>query len=516
MLRVCTNVLKKDGNRAIGTYIPRYMENGKENSVIKTVLNGETYIGNAFVVDSYYITAYCPLKDASGKVVGIFYIGIKRDQGNILRDKIIDSVVGKTGYIFVLGAKGRNKGRYLISAGGKRDGEVILDAKDDRGNLFIKEMVEKAVLAPKGEINLIEYYWKNIGEDEARKKISAYVYFPEWDWVIGAGAYEEDFLDGKKAIDSSLASMIKISTGSIILILLVSVGVGVLVARQITLPIMRIVDELTNNSDQVAAAAGQVSSASQQLAEGATEQAASLEETSSALEEMASMTKQNADNSNSANEIASESQKAAFAGNDSMTNMKTAMGQINTSSGEIAKIIKVIEEIAFQTNLLALNAAVEAARAGDAGKGFAVVADEVRNLAQRSAEAAKDTTALIEGAIQRVDNGTKITEEATGALSEIVKYSDNVANLIGEISVASQEQAQGVDQVNIAVAQMDKVTQSNAASAEESASASEELSAQAGLLKEMVVRLSNLVTGQHDNDSKIGKLPAIEMHNDAG
>ncbi len=267
------------------------------------------------------------------------------------------------------------------------------------------------------------------------------------------------------------------------------------ITRSITKPINRIIIGLTEGSEQVSSASGQVSSASQSLAEGATEQAAGLEETSSSLEEMSSMTKQNADNAQQANTLASEARKAADSGTESMARMNTAIQDIQKSSDETAKIIKVIDEIAFQTNLLALNAAVEAARAGEAGKGFAVVAEEVRNLAMRSAEAAKNTANMIEESVKNSKNGVNIATEVGKVLEEIVQGIGKTTDLVSEIAAASQEQAQGIDQVNTAMAQMDKVTQRNAANAEESASASEELSAQAEQMNGIVGELAALVGG---------------------
>jgi methyl-accepting chemotaxis protein len=210
---------------------------------------------------------------------------------------------------------------------------------------------------------------------------------------------------------------------------------------------------------------------------------------------MSSMTKQNADNAQQANTLATEAKKSAGTGTDSMTRMNAAIREIQKSSDETAKIIKVIDEIAFQTNLLALNAAVEAARAGEAGKGFAVVAEEVRNLAMRSAEAAKNTARMIEESVKNSKNGVDIATEVGKVLNEIVQSVGKTTDLVGEIAAASQEQAQGIDQVNTAVAQMDKVTQQNAANAEESASASQELSAQAESMKEVVSQLIALVGG---------------------
>ena len=248
--------------------------------------------------------------------------------------------------------------------------------------------------------------------------------------------------------------------------------------------------QVTEAVSQVTSASGEISTGAQNLAEGANEQASSLEEVSSSLEEMSSMTKQNADNSNQAKILATEARSAANSGDSSMKKMAEAIKEIKQSSDNTAKIIKSIDDIAFQTNLLALNAAVEAARAGEAGKGFAVVAEEVRNLAMRSAEAARNTADMIEEAVKNADGGVKITEEVASALGKIVDRAQKVGDLIAEIAAASNEQAIGIEQVNTAVAQMNQVTQSNAASSEESASAAEELSSQAAELLKMVGEFS--------------------------
>jgi len=244
--------------------------------------------------------------------------------------------------------------------------------------------------------------------------------------------------------------------------------------------------QVSEAAAQVSSASGEISSGAQSLAEGSNTQASSLEEVGASLEEMSSMTKQNADNSNQAKLLASEARGAANEGDAAMKSMASAIQQIKTSSDNTAKIVKTIDEIAFQTNLLALNAAVEAARAGEAGKGFAVVAEEVRNLAMRSAEAAKNTTEMIEESVKNADGGVKITQEVAKSLGQIVDRVGKVGDLIAEIAAASNEQAQGIEQVNTAVASMNHVTQQNAANSEESASAAEELSSQAAELSNMV------------------------------
>jgi methyl-accepting chemotaxis protein len=208
---------------------------------------------------------------------------------------------------------------------------------------------------------------------------------------------------------------------------------------------------------------------------------------------MASMTKRNAENARNANELAKQAREAADKGVNDMRTMSAAMEAIKVSSNDISKIIKTIDEIAFQTNILALNAAVEAARAGEAGMGFAVVADEVRSLAQRSAAAAKETADKIEGAIAKTGQGVEINSKVATALNDIMTKVRQVDELVTEVTSASREQTEGITQINTAVGQMDKVTQSNASNAEESAAAAEELNAQAGVMKESVNELLQLV-----------------------
>ena len=308
-------------------------------------------------------------------------------------------------------------------------------------------------------------------------------------------------------------------TGGLLTTLFIVVVFGALAAfvmhGQLIVPLMRALDKLTAVFSQVRATSNQLSANSQTLAEGASEQAASIEETSASLEELASMTRRNAENVQKTNDLAKQARSAADQGAGDMRAMSSAMEAIKASSDDIAKIIKTIDEIAFQTNILALNAAVEAARAGEAGMGFAVVADEVRNLAQRSAQAAKETAGKIEGAISKTTQGVAITQKVGAALNEIVAKARQVDELATEVAGASREQTQGITQINAAVSQMDKVTQNNAANAEESAAAAAELNAHAETMKESVAELFQLVGGSGEAAATRPAVPALrkkEVH----
>ncbi|MEO7426969.1 MAG: methyl-accepting chemotaxis protein [Fibrobacteria bacterium] len=330
---------------------------------------------------------------------------------------------------------------------------------------------------------------------------------PAFDAYMAAGdvsvKFNQDFTtnEGHEVNNAVTASRLLIWFGLGIAIALGAL-VGFLLSRSISNALNRIIAALASGSEQISSASGQVSQSSQSLAEGASNQASSLEETSASLEELSSMTKQNSESARQANAMADTARREAESSRAAMDRMGQAIGKIKQSADQTAKIIKTIDEIAFQTNLLALNAAVEAARAGDAGKGFAVVAEEVRNLAQRSAEAAKSTASLIEESQKNADQGVSVSGEVTAILNGIVDKVQKLAQLNGEVSSASQEQAKGISQIGIAVTEMDKVTQTNAANAEESASASEELFAQSRELNDMVSVLVGIVRGGNGSNAQ--------------
>ncbi|MGE4543972.1 MAG: methyl-accepting chemotaxis protein [Pedobacter sp.] len=563
MLRVATNVLKTDGRRAIGTFIPR-MKNGKPNPVIEAVLRGETYIGRAYVVNDWYITAYKPLWDRNhSRVVGVLYFGEKQENVKSLRKGILDIVVGKSGHVYVVGGTQDQKGKVLLSKDKNEEGTDLLSALDLNGSPYIRNILDKATALDNSDGKIGTFVEKYVLEDsqtgQPSTKLGVVSYYKPWDWVIVAEYDARDIENLIANMNDNLNTMAK----WIIFIALAAGGLTVVGAafggRAISRPLGEAVDMLqaleagkldqrleiksndeigqlattmnqfadnlsdeilaafqrlsegdftfeaagmikeplanTNRalnelmvqiqraSSQISSGSGQVADSSQALSQGATESASSMEQIGSSMRELESKTKNNADNAAQANNLSHNARKAAETGKCQMEEMVSAMQDINASSMDISKIIKVIDEIAFQTNLLALNAAVEAARAGQHGKGFAVVAEEVRNLAARSAVAAKETADLIEGSVNKTERGANIAGNAASALNEIVQEITRVTDFISDIALSSQEQVQGISQINQGLTQIDAVTQQNTATAEENAAVAEELSSQASALQ---------------------------------
>jgi methyl-accepting chemotaxis protein len=495
MLRIATNVLTKEGKRAIGTYIPAIGADGKSSPIIDAVLKGKTYKGKAFVVDSWYITAYEPMKDSDGDVIGMLYVGIKQENVTSLRKAILSVKAGRSGYVYVLRGTGAQKGEYVISKDSKLDGQNIWSAQSSNGDYPFQKIIGEATSAGDGNISYLDFPWKDEANSAARNRIDAVTYFEPWDWVIGVASYADEMNAVADKTVSSLNYLVYISI--IIGLILTSMAViaSFFIAKGIAEPITDAIENLTNASVQASSAASQVTGASQQLSQGASDQAASIEETSSSLTEISSKTQNSVEYTNKANDLAQHTKISAQEGDMAMQQMKQAMDAINESSDKISHIIKSIEEIAFQTNLLALNAAVEAARAGEHGKGFAVVAEEVRHLAERASHSAKDTAALIEDSINRARGGREIANNAAAALKVITENAEKVAAIVSEIAQSSKEQSEGIVQITQAVGQVDEITQQNASAAEETASASEELSAQAETLKGIVAELKRLIGG---------------------
>jgi methyl-accepting chemotaxis protein len=368
------------------------------------------------------------------------------------------------------------------------EGKDLSGTKDPKGVYIFQEMVKVCRESGAGRVS---YMWPKSGgaqENQPAPKFNYVKLYEPWGWVVGTGIYVDD-------VEQALSRMAWILFGISGLACGVAMALTFGVVRSISRPIQEIASGLAGASDQVHAGSAQVSQSSQALARDASAQAAALEETSASSQEISSMARQNAESSEGSSRHMAKTSEAVVDANRRIGEMTASMSQIKASSDKIAKIIKVIDEIAFQTNILALNAAVEAARAGEAGMGFAVVADEVRNLAQRSAQAARDTATLIEDSIQRTKDGAAKLEQVAQSIGEITGSSKAVAALVDEVYAGSKEQAQGIDQIAKALTQMEQLTQRAAAGAEESAAASEELAAQSMVMKDSVRRLGVLITG---------------------
>ncbi len=518
MLRVCTNVEKLDGTRATGTYIPAVNPDGKPNPVISTVLKGQTFHGRAYVVNAWYITAYEPIYDANNQIAGVLYVGVKQESVDELRESIMDITVGKTGYVYILGGKGDQQGHYIISKDGKRDGENIWQARDADDRLFIQSLINKAIATRGGQCDFEWYPWKNQGETKARIKVAAVTYFEPWDWVIGAGAYEDDYKDAAIDVNRALNALTGWSmVGAGVAVLLagfiasffagritksihyvrlaindIAQGDGDLTKRlevnthdEVGLlaqgfnsfieKIHRIISDVAQASSEVASGATEIAASSEQMASGMTEQTQQVTRISAAIEQMSSSVVEVARKSAEAAGNAAESGKVAEQGGQVVEQTIDGMNQISeavTASAasvqnlgkrgeQIGEIIEVINDIADQTNLLALNAAIEAARAGEHGRGFAVVADEVRKLADRTTQATQEVAESIQA----------IQAETTQAVDKMNAGTEQVQHGVA----LAQQAGQSLGEIVHTARNVAGLVESIAAAAEQQSASSEEI-----------------------------------------
>jgi len=495
MLRVATSVVGKDGKRAVGTYISSRNDDGSSNKIIASVLAGKTYIGRAFVVDRWYQTAYAPIADKSGGVIGMLYVGTPEAVASAsFLKRMMGLKVGKDGYIFIISTKGADRGRYQLSQNSKRDGEVILGVKDSNGRLVIKEMIEAVERAGRGDVVTYTYYWANSGE-KPRMKIAKLVYFEPWDWMIGVSTYEDDFLDTVRKMQSESRGSILKAIGLAAFFAALACVLVAMVIRRTTKRVETLAESLRNGAHETGHAARDVSRASEDLAAGASQQASGIEETSATINELTAQTHSNTEHAMRARDLMNETTTLVDDADKRMQSLNASMHEIARVSAETQKIVKTIDDIAFQTNILALNAAVEAARAGESGAGFAVVANEVRNLAQRSADAAKNTDSLIHDSTGRVNEGCDLARSATEAFVKVREKAASVTQLVSQIADASSDQKTGHDQIEKAINEMNSVVQRNAAAAEESAAAAEELFSQSEMLLGSVNELDVIING---------------------
>ncbi len=518
-IRVTTSLKTDKGERAIGTLLDR------AHPGYKAVLEGSTFIGFANLFGRQYITQYDPMRDAAGKVIGISFVGLDIS-GYVkqLKITVTGMKVGKTGYFYVLDSRpGASLGAVLAHP--TAEGKNLLDAKDAKGNEFIKEILER-----KNGVMRYPSADKDQGETSPRDRVVAFTHFKGWEWVIAGGAYADEFTDDVRSLRNLYAllgvGMVLAISGILYVLIrrlvIVPMGQATVAAQalahgdlSVELRIDRrdeigqlmesmnmigrgltdVVHTVRQGSESVATASAEIAQGNHDLSARTEQQASALEETAASMEELSSTVRQNADNAKQANQLAISASTVAIKGGEVVAQVVDTMRGINDSSKKISDIISVIDGIAFQTNILALNAAVEAARAGEQGRGFAVVASEVRSLAGRSADAAKEIKNLINDSVQRVEQGTALVDQAGVTMTEVVSSIRRVTDIMGEISAASVEQSQGVAQVGEAVTQMDQATQQNAALVEEMAAAASSLKSQAQDLVQTVA-VFKLAQGQ--------------------
>ncbi len=510
MLRVATNLVNPaTQERAIGTFIPAVSADGTLNAMIATVLRGETYHGRSRVITTWHVTCDQPIMDPAGSVIGILHVGIRQEAVESLRKAIYKTKVGKDGYVWVLGGKGRDRGRYIISKNGERDGEDIWEATDGDGNLFVQAIVNKALGLKEGEVATIRYSWKNPGENAVRNKIAAFMYFAPWDWIIGAGMYEDDYLEMRQRTSGEMKRLLVWTMCSGIILLVLALLAAALLGNRIVRPVENIIfiaqeiargniyaakrafdsmrcasrDETRDLHDAVKEMTGslhslvsqvqrsgiQVTSASTQIAASARQLEETVSRQTEATSEVVTESKQISDTSQSLAQTVSrvrsttvETAGRAAAGRDDIAALESTMHQLQDATGSISSKLAMIREkagridgiattinkVADQTNLLSLNASIEAEKAGEYGLGFAVVAREIRKLADQTAVATYDIEQMIREMQAAVSSGVMEMDKFTAEIRQGAAGIEKISGKLETVIAQIEELPPRFEEIN--------------------------------------------------------------------
>ncbi len=495
LLRISTNMRNLDGSRAIGSYIPT------DSPVYQAIMRGETFQGRAFAVKSWYQTAYEPIRDQQGAIIGALYVGVPEASQAIL-DALSRIIVGKTGYITVLNMQGE----YILSKQREQDGKIIIDAQDANGRLFIQEWIEHAPTLQQGDVAIDYYPWINPGERQARMKIIAYAYFSEWQWVIASTAYVDDFLNSLAHIrniticvsfaaivfgafaaygfavnmathfERLMTGMGRVAHGDLTVTIRTTrrdeIGVLTHTLQEMIATLRQIVARIKDGADKVTSGSQELRARSHDIAQGAQNQASAATEASSFMEQMIVNIRHNAEHARQTEELSVQVTSDAQESGQAVIEVLNAVRRITKETSGI-------KEIARQTRMLSLNATIEAVRAGDSGAGFGVVAAEVRALAERSQGAAATISELSDVIVA-------LAENAGDRLLGVIPRIQETSKLVESISQASSQQQDQADQVNTALHLLEAVIHDNSTLAEKLTHLAEELAEQADQLQRSV------------------------------
>lgn len=443
MLRVASSVRNAQGRRAIGTYIPTAMPDGKPNPVLATVLKGERFVGRAFVVNQWYVAAYQPFRDAAGKVAGMLYVGIPEATAlENVKAAFGQTAIGEHGHLFAINTKGADAGRYVISKGGTQDGQLMPDETGTDGINLGRTLIATAPTLAPGATGGLRHLGRENKDAALRPRILRYTYYAPWDWVVAAVAYEDEIGHVQATLTEGIRSFLLVSGGVGAGLVVLGGLVTLILGRWFGRKLESFSVELAEGAGQATVATDRVMASAQTLAHGQGAQIQAHDEVSEALNGLVAKHSERLSLVEDARRLADATQQAAESSAASMNRLESSLAGIQQSGQEIGRIISVIDEIAFQTNLLALNAAVEAARAGSSGAGFAVVADEVRALAQRSAEAARNSRDRIDDAVTRSCQGSSIGKEVAQALQGMATNAQQTRARIAELVTATQSESE--------------------------------------------------------------------------